>query len=133
MLPWSGRVAEPGVIGQIHQNVRAWPGPGRDPGKQGLVADQKLQLSVMRQGEEAVTAASREINRPDDGIGKWHERAKRHEFTKRNKPPLVIERLDLPVRPHQRCRIEKPPLPVKSRHAGDQPSVERQRFPRSCL
>ena len=84
MLPWSGRVAEPGVIGQIHQNVRAWPGPGRDPGKKGLVADQKLQLSVMRQGEEPIAAASREINRPDDGIGKWHEGAKRHEFTKRN-------------------------------------------------
>ena len=133
MLPWPGRITEPGVIRQVDQHLGSRAGTGRHTRKQRFITDQDLDQTEMRQCDQLLARTGREIDRPGDRIDKGQGVAKRNEFTKGNKAALVIDRFDGAVGTHQDSRIEQPLLGIKTRHASDQPSIERQRFPGRCL
>ena len=76
MLPRAGRVAEPGVIRQVHQHVRPRAGAGRHTWKQRLVTDQDLDQAEMRQCYQLLALAGREIDRTGNGIDEGQDAAK---------------------------------------------------------
>ena len=132
MLPWPGRVAEPAVIRQVDQHLGSRARAGRHTRKQRFITNQNLNQTEMGQCDQLLAHASREIYRTGDSVNEGQGATQGNKFAEGDKAALVVDCFDGAIGTHQDGRIEQSFPSIKTRHAGEQPSVEGQRFPGRC-